>query len=320
MAKITKEGILFKEVVILLQKIKDRLTFLVKGKEWFKMPQFIIRGSIVAVLAMFIWGAWALDRTPEKILEGMLDKPDVQTAAGSGYTPAEEGYTPAANASADTLTKPAEGSGATAGQGSVVVLENQLPQDGNSTTEQAKQEDSSGNKGESAEASGDNGKAEAAAGTGEDAIVDASEPGQEEALYSAARPGELLIPAAGSIVRSYGFNYDETWQDYRMHQGVDIATNSGDTIVAVADGIISELATEGLWGGAVVIDHGDWQSKYYCISPAEGLKVGQNVAAGEIIALAAEPGLKEEAQGCHLHFELWMDGRAQDPSPYWPNA
>ena len=68
-------------------------------------------------------------------------------------------------------------------------------------------------------------------------------------------------------------------------------------------------------GTTVVIDHGDGlKTVYRFVTEAEGVKVGDEVEKGELIATVAEANGNEYKDGAHLHFEILQNGKNVDPA------
>jgi murein DD-endopeptidase MepM/ murein hydrolase activator NlpD len=57
---------------------------------------------------------------------------------------------------------------------------------------------------------------------------------------------------------------------------------------------------------------------YRFVSETEGMKVGDKVEKGDVIATVAEATGEEYKDGAHLHFEVWKDGVNVDPASYLP--
>lgn len=116
------------------------------------------------------------------------------------------------------------------------------------------------------------------------------------------RGGRFSVPVAGTITQ--GFN--------EHNHGLDIACNEGTPIRAARAGSVA-INSDGIYGNYVLIDHGGgWQTLYAHCSKI-GVKVGQHVFEGDVIALAGQTG---NADGSHLHFEIRKDGKAVDPMQY----
>jgi murein DD-endopeptidase MepM/ murein hydrolase activator NlpD len=87
----------------------------------------------------------------------------------------------------------------------------------------------------------------------------------------------------------------------RMHTGMDIKQNFGDSIVAAWDGIV-RMAQKNYYayGGTVVIRHSNGLETLYAHLSNINVKENQAVKAGELIGLAGRTG---RATTEHLHFE-----------------
>jgi len=87
----------------------------------------------------------------------------------------------------------------------------------------------------------------------------------------------------------------------RMHTGMDIKQNLGDTIVAAWDGIV-RMATKNYYGygGTIVIRHSNGLETLYAHLSGIEVKENQAVKAGELIGFAGRTG---RATTEHLHFE-----------------
>ena len=78
-----------------------------------------------------------------------------------------------------------------------------------------------------------------------------------------------------------------------------------------------------LWGNAVVIDHGWGVLTGYAHLSVIEVRVGQQVALGDLIAKVGNTGL---STGSHLHWEMWVGGTSvnalqwQEPFYPWPET
>ena len=89
----------------------------------------------------------------------------------------------------------------------------------------------------------------------------------------------------------------------RGHDGQDIFAGCGTRVVAARTGRIVEAATAGNEGNYVVMEASDGrQQAYLHLLRPSSLRRGDRVGAGERIGKVGQTG---NAEGCHLHFELW---------------
>ena len=103
----------------------------------------------------------------------------------------------------------------------------------------------------------------------------------------------------------------------RAHLGIDYAAPTGTPVWAAAGGVITHREDAGDAGNLVTIKHdGGIETAYMHLSKfADGLKVGQHVAAKTVIGYVGATGL---ATGPHLHFGVKQNGEFIDPSKLVP--
>lgn len=97
----------------------------------------------------------------------------------------------------------------------------------------------------------------------------------------------------------------------RMHNGLDLKVNIGDTIVAAFDGKVRIVKYERRgYGKYVVIRHDNGLETVYGHLSKQLVEENQLVKAGEIIGLGGNTG---RSTGSHLHFETRFLGIAINP-------
>ena len=98
----------------------------------------------------------------------------------------------------------------------------------------------------------------------------------------------------------------------RVHQGLDIKVQTGDTIYAAFDGKvrITSYQRRG-YGYYVVIRHNNGIETLYAHLSKRLVDVNQNVKAGDPIGLGGNTG---RSSGAHLHFETILMGKSIDPA------
>ena len=99
----------------------------------------------------------------------------------------------------------------------------------------------------------------------------------------------------------------------KMHQGIDFAAGMGTPVVAPADGVVVEARRWGGYGNWLRIRHSNGlESGYGHLSRyASGLRAGQRVSQGQIVAYVGSTGA---STGPHLHYELWRNGQRINPA------
>jgi murein DD-endopeptidase MepM/ murein hydrolase activator NlpD len=62
-----------------------------------------------------------------------------------------------------------------------------------------------------------------------------------------------------------------------------------------------------------MIDHGGGMSTLYAHQSVVGAAYGQQVSTGDVIGWIGTTGV---STGCHLHYEVRINGSPVDPAPY----
>ena len=132
--------------------------------------------------------------------------------------------------------------------------------------------------------------------------------------------GNYMWPVPGfyQISSPYGWR----WNHSEFHKGIDIAGGGiyGAEIVAADAGTVAfsgDQEVHGAYGGygnVVVIDHGNGTMTLYGHMSRRAVGTGDNVSKGDVIGYAGASG---QATGPHCHFEIRVDGSAQDPMGYF---
>lgn len=110
------------------------------------------------------------------------------------------------------------------------------------------------------------------------------------------------------------YRYQGRHVDEQTHLGFDLSKTQGAPVAASGAGKVVWADRLGIYGNAVVIDHGyGLQSIYAHLNRIEATK-GQPVERGAEIGLTGSTGL---AGGDHLHFSMQIDGVQTNPIEWW---
>ena len=135
-----------------------------------------------------------------------------------------------------------------------------------------------------------------------------------------ALPGkiQLMHPVASLHITSpYGWRHNPTGPGTQIHVGQDYAIPCGSPVYASADGVVIQSAWAGHSGMRVTIDHGSSIQTGYSHNSQLIAKVGDTVKQGQVIALSGTTG---NSTGCHVHFEVIINGRWNDPRNFLPGV
>ncbi|EJD6048931.1 murein hydrolase activator EnvC [Providencia rettgeri] len=121
--------------------------------------------------------------------------------------------------------------------------------------------------------------------------------------------GQAIWPVRGSLLHNYG---DVISSELRW-KGMVIAANEGTQVKAIADGRV--LLADWLqgYGLVVVVEHGKGDMSLYGYNQSALVNVGQEVRAGQPIALVGSSGGQERPA---LYFEIRRQGKTVNPRPW----
>jgi murein DD-endopeptidase MepM/ murein hydrolase activator NlpD len=122
----------------------------------------------------------------------------------------------------------------------------------------------------------------------------------------------------GKVMASFAdrrtYIYQGKTVDHQDHLGFDLAVTKQAPVPASNDGVVTCARFFGIYGNAVVIDHGYGLSTIYGHLSSISVTEGQKVARGAIIGRTGETGL---AGGDHLHFCTLLQGLPVNPAEWW---
>jgi murein DD-endopeptidase MepM/ murein hydrolase activator NlpD len=126
--------------------------------------------------------------------------------------------------------------------------------------------------------------------------------------------GTFIRPVSGSITSSFGYRTDPVTGATAFHAGVDFGASCGTPIKAAGTGVvISAGFNSGGYGNMTLINHGAGLSTLYGHQSSIIVSAGQSVSQGQVIGYVGSTG---KSTGCHLHFEVRVNGNPVDPLGY----
>lgn len=119
----------------------------------------------------------------------------------------------------------------------------------------------------------------------------------------------LIRPVYGTITSRFGNRSRDN------HKGLDIGADKGTSIYAAASGTVtvSQYGYGGGYGNYIIISHGNGVQTLYGHCSELCVSEGTYVSQGQLIARVGSTGV---STGNHLHFEVRVNGVAQDPQNY----
>lgn len=131
------------------------------------------------------------------------------------------------------------------------------------------------------------------------------------ALSETASRLPFAQPARGARkTSSFGVRFDPFTGRPAFHSGLDFVSAFGAPILTTAPGIVSFAGVRSGYGKTVEVDHGRGFKTRYAHLSALAVSPGQRVAVGQRIGALGNTG---RSTGPHLHYEIWLNGRAVNP-------
>jgi murein DD-endopeptidase MepM/ murein hydrolase activator NlpD len=133
-------------------------------------------------------------------------------------------------------------------------------------------------------------------------------------LAEAVERAPLATPTSNTTRSSgFGVRYDPITGRPAFHPGLDMAGAFLTPIYATAPGVVSFTGVRSGYGNTIEIDHGSGFKTRYAHLAGIAVNVGQRVAVGQRIGAMGSTG---RSTGPHLHYEVWVDGRPQNPDRF----
>jgi len=139
---------------------------------------------------------------------------------------------------------------------------------------------------------------------------------------AAAESPLYIWPVMGELDRGHdleNLSFDLTLNDWRTHDGVDIAAPLGVAVSACRAGTVLSIEEDGLYGIVVSVEHGDGLVSVYAnLEESPCVSVGERLEAGDTIGAVGDTALCEVSQNSHLHFAMRCSGESVNPMDYLP--
>ena len=143
---------------------------------------------------------------------------------------------------------------------------------------------------------------------------DAISPQQLLALRELAKILPTSLPLADYRLTSlFGIRRDPFNRRAAFHTGMDLAAPYMTPVYATAPGTVAYAGRRGEYGNVVEIDLGDGITTRYAHLHRYTVLVGQRVAAQTQIGFVGSTG---RSTGPHLHYEVLVNGKPQDPEKF----
>lgn len=128
-------------------------------------------------------------------------------------------------------------------------------------------------------------------------------------------------PVSGEVIMDYAMDclcYNPTTRDWRTHNGMDFAAETGAEVLSAAEGTVYTIYNDETMGTTVVIRHQDgYVTTYSSLNEDVLVSVGQDVELGQPIGYVGTTALVETVLGDHVHFSVSCGGNPVDPEDFF---
>ncbi len=120
-----------------------------------------------------------------------------------------------------------------------------------------------------------------------------------------------IMPTSGWLSSEFAKSrFHPILHENRPHNGIDLTAEIGTPIVAPAAGVVVYSGWDSGFGRTIEIDHGHGIRTRFAHCASLGVRRGQRVTRGQLIAAVGNSGLTTSP---HLHYEIHVNGRPVDP-------
>lgn len=128
----------------------------------------------------------------------------------------------------------------------------------------------------------------------------------------------MMVPtqqpvSSGNLGSFFGWRIDPFTGRSALHTGLDFSATQGTPILAAAGGVVVTQEFHPAYGNMIEVDHGNDLITRYAHASKTVVKRGDLIRRGQKIA---EVGTTGRSTGAHLHFEVLVQGIAQDPEKF----
>lgn len=125
--------------------------------------------------------------------------------------------------------------------------------------------------------------------------------------------GQFAMPLHAAITSPFGWRRHPIFGVRKFHTGVDIAGANHSEIHAADSGSVIYSGWYGGYGKVVIVSHGKGMATLYAHMSKANVSAGQSVHKGDVVGYEGTTGF---STGPHLHFEVRVDGKPNNPMAY----
>ncbi len=148
------------------------------------------------------------------------------------------------------------------------------------------------------------------AGSGFTDLINEAQTGQRKARFV---NDWLKRPVAGPVSSAYGYRIHPIYGYVSFHTGIDVSSDEWTAIHPAQAGTVIDAGYFGAFGNTVIVDHGNHIATIYAHLSSILVAAGDRVKLTTIIGRVGSTGW---STGPHLHFEVRMNGKPDEPT-HW---
>lgn len=122
-----------------------------------------------------------------------------------------------------------------------------------------------------------------------------------------------IYPTNGKITSYFGWRSSPSGWGSEYHEGIDMSNSYGANVYATGGGYVVDAGYSSSYGYYIEIDHGYGIRTKYAHNSQLCFAIGDEVSRGDVIAKIGSTGY---STGPHVHYEIKVNGIAQNPSSY----
>jgi murein DD-endopeptidase MepM/ murein hydrolase activator NlpD len=111
----------------------------------------------------------------------------------------------------------------------------------------------------------------------------------------------------------FGVRVDPFTNRPAFHPGLDFAGGPMTPVYSTAPGVVAFTGVRTGYGNTIEVDHGHGFMTRYAHLASIGVRTGERVQQGQRLGGMGSTG---RSTGTHLHYEVWVNGRVQNPDRF----
>lgn len=123
----------------------------------------------------------------------------------------------------------------------------------------------------------------------------------------------MFTPVEGIVTSDFGERIDPATGKKKFHKGIDIAAPKNTLIKCALNGKVIKVGNNSSYGKHIIVEHDNNIRTLYAHCNKIIVDEDKQITAGQEIALVGSTG---DSSGNHLHFEVIVDDKCQDPNLY----